>query len=276
MATAVLVVDASPLTVGRVRELLAGSGFQLHAAHDRAGAEALVRRENVVVVLAATHLPDSSGYELARILRTGRPDLVVFLLVGPGEPYDELRARAAGVEGRVDRPVTLDGLRRRLEGVLGPLAGAAEPIPASSLEEVEPMPAELVEAMPMEAMEPVDDPPSLAPEAVLPLPPAEAPPAAPAVADERVATFVPRDDRAWPRVSVDPEVVGPAMERAILEVLPVVVEKVLDQALHRSQAFRDLLEAAVDEAVRAQIDAVARRVIRERLAEIEAAGDDAG
>ena len=56
--------------------------------------------------------------------------------------------------------------------------------------------------------------------------------------------------------------------------LPEVVEAVLTRALERSPAFRDLVEGAVDEAVRAQLGSIARRVVRERLAEIEAGGDD--
>jgi hypothetical protein len=75
---------------------------------------------------------------------------------------------------------------------------------------------------------------------------------------------------------VDPDVVGPALERAILEVLPEVVEIVLNKAFASSPAFRDLVEVAVDEAVRAQIAPIARRVIRERLVEIEAGGDEQG
>jgi hypothetical protein len=96
----------------------------------------------------------------------------------------------------------------------------------------------------------------------------------PSVADERVASFLPREWRTYPPVRVDPEVVGPAVERAILEVLPEVVEAVLNKALLRSSALRDLVEVAVDEAVRAQIGPIARRVVRERLAELEAVGDE--
>jgi hypothetical protein len=95
------------------------------------------------------------------------------------------------------------------------------------------------------------------------------------VGDERLASFLPRDWKALPPVRVDPAVVMPAVERAILEVLPEVVEVVLRQALATSPAFRDLVEAAVDEAVRAQLGPIARSVVRERLAEIEAASEDA-
>ena len=78
----------------------------------------------------------------------------------------------------------------------------------------------------------------------------------------------------YPPVRVDPAVVQPAVERAILEVLPEVVEVVLRQALATSPGFRDLVEAAVDEAVRAQLAPIARSVVRERLAELEAASDE--
>jgi hypothetical protein len=66
------------------------------------------------------------------------------------------------------------------------------------------------------------------------------------------------------------------IERAILEMLPEVVEIVMAKAFTHSRSFRDLLEVAVDEAVREQLPGIARRVIRERLAEIEAAGEDPG
>ena len=85
-----------------------------------------------------------------------------------------------------------------------------------------------------------------------------------------------RDWRTHPPVSVDPAIVGPALERAILEMLPEVVEIVLEKALATSRPFRDLIEVAVEDAVRAEIAVIARRVIRERLAEIEAAGDEPG
>lgn len=277
MAPAVLVVDASPLSARRVGEALEGAGYQVCVAEDRPAAEAVIQRENVVIALIAVSLPAGAAYDLVRLVRTVHPESVAFLLAARQEAYDEERARAAGVEGRVERPFAVETIRRHFEAVLGPLGEAAEPIPISAMDEVEPAVDEpALDTMPIEAMEPVDDPPSLSPEALQVLPAAEPPPPMTAVGDERYAAFLPRDYRTYPLVAVDPSVVGPAMERAILEVLPVVVEAVLDKAFHHSRAFRDLVEAAVDEAVRAQVDAIARRVIRERLQEIEAAGEDAG
>lgn len=281
MAPAVLVVDASPVSARRVREALEGAGYTLVVAEDAGAAAVVIERENVVIALVAVNVTGGNPYALAREVRSRHPESVVFLLAGPDEAYNEAEAHAAGVEGRVERPFAVETIRRHFEAVLGPLGEAAAPIPISPMEEVESVPMDAVapipvDAVPIEAMELVDDPPSLAPEALQALPASEAPAPAPPVGDERYATFLPRDFRTYPLVAVDPAVVGPAVERAILEVLPVVVEAVLDKAFHNSRAFRDLVEAAVDEAVRAQVDAIARRVIRERLQEIEAAGDDTG
>jgi hypothetical protein len=68
---------------------------------------------------------------------------------------------------------------------------------------------------------------------------------------------------------VDPDVISPAVERAILEVLPEVVEAVLRTALGSSNAFRDLVAAAVDESVREALPEIATRAVRERLAQLE-------
>jgi hypothetical protein len=93
--------------------------------------------------------------------------------------------------------------------------------------------------------------------------------AAPPIADERRASFLPRDWRTLPPVQVDPEVVGPAMERAILAVLPEVVEIILNKAMTSSPAFREMVEVAVEAGLREELPGIARKVIRERMAEIE-------
>ena len=96
----------------------------------------------------------------------------------------------------------------------------------------------------------------------------------PPSANERIATFLPRDYDELPRVSVDPAVVVPAVEEAILQVLPEVVEAVLRRSLHSSEAFRDMLAIAVDEAVRAQLPGIARQVVGEHVDELRSRNQD--
>lgn len=278
----VLVVDASPLSARRVQEALRDTGFSVVVAANNVGAEAAIEAGGIAVALAALSFPGGNGYDLARLVKTRSPEAVVFLLCGGFEVFNGERADQVGVYGRINRPFAVDTLVRHLEAALGPLAqGAAEaPAPASEFDPVSPLGrpplARGVEA-PGEmndAIQPYDGPIAPAPG---PTATAEEPaPPRTSVGDERLATFLPRDWRSHPPVRVDPDVVGPALERAILEMLPEVVEVILNKALSRSAALRDLIEVAVDEAVRAQIGPIARRIIRERLAEIEAGGDDAG
>jgi CheY-like chemotaxis protein len=262
MARTVLVVDASPLGARRVEEALEGTGFRVVAVHAAPEADAAVEAGDIAVVLASVSFPRGNGYDLARLARARNPEAVVFLLCGGFEVYDAERAERTGVTGRINRPFTVESLRRHLEGALGPLqAEEAAPalVPAAASVALEPEP------LPMDALQPEPDrPPELRMDGRA------------AVGDERVATFLPRDWRAYPPVAVDPAVIAPAIERAILELLPEVVEAVLAKALQTSRPFRDLVEVAVEEAVRAQVGPIARRVIRERLAEIEAGGDDPG
>lgn len=257
-----LVVDASPLSARRVQEALRGTPFAVVVAATHAEAERAVEVGGIAVALAALSFPGGNGYDLARAVKARNPEAVVFLLCGGFEVFNGERADAAGVYGRINRPFTVDALVRHLEAALGPLVGgdAAPGAPTPAPVAYEPVPQRPREP----EIQAYDGPIAPAPE----------PAPRPAVGDERMASFLPREWRSHPPVRVDPEVVGPAIERAILEVLPEVVEVVLNKALLRSPALRDLVEVAVDEAVRAQIGPIARRVIRERLAEIEAVGED--
>jgi CheY-like chemotaxis protein len=260
----VLVVDASPLSARRVQEALQGTDLSVLVAASASEAESMLEAGGITVALAAVSFPGGNGYDLARQVKSRNPEAVVFLLCGGFEVFNGERADQAGVYGRINRPFTVDSLLRHLEAALGPLS------PAADLPSITPAPADF-EPVPQrgharneDAIQAYDGP------ITAPVEPAPRP----SVGDERLASFLPREWRSHPPVRVDPEVVGPAIERAILEVLPEVVEIVLNKALLRSPTLRDLVEVAVDEAVRAQIGPIARRVVRERLAEIEASGDE--
>lgn len=261
-------VDASPLSARRVQEALRGTGFAVVVAGGAPEAEAAVEAGGIAVALAALSFPGGNGYDLAKLVKSRNPEAVVFLLCGGFEVFNGERADQVGVYGRINRPFTVETLLRHLEAALGPLAAADAPAPEPArATDFDPLPPPPRPAeRPPEDVRPYDGP----------VAPVEPPAPRHAVADERLASFLPREWRSHPPVRVDPEVVGPAIERAILEVLPEVVEVVLNKALLRSPALRDLVEVAVDEAVRAQIGPIARRVVRERLAELEASGEDGG
>ncbi len=246
----VLVVDPVAQTAERVSQALAGTRLRVRVARDVPEAEQIAREDDVVALVAALNLPRGSAYELGRNLRVQHPAAAVLLVCGGFDVYNA--ERAADLDARrLTRPVTVEAVRRQLEAALGPFAAEEEVLDATAS---------------LEPLEPVEPAAPLTP---LPAPPPVAPFPTPATGDERVATFLPRDWRGAPPVQVDPEVVGPALERAILAVLPEVVEAVLNKAIVTSPAFRELVEVAVEDTLREELPAIARRVIRERLAEVE-------
>ncbi len=234
MPRTLLVVDPSPLSARRAEEAVRGTGLVVTAAASLTEAEAAIEAEEVCVALAALSFPRGNGYDLARMVRARHPEAAVFLLSGAFEVYNQERARASGVHGRIPRPFSSDVLRRHLEDALGTLAEPPAP------------------AAPLAAPNPPPPPPR---------------PHVP-ISDERLATFLPRDYRSAAPVVVDPQVVSPVLERAILEVLPEVVEGVLSHAVHHSPAFRELLSLAVEDAVRAELARVVDEAVRERLSQL--------
>jgi len=244
----VLVVDPSTETIRRVQEALAESDYMVVSAKDSHEARTIISSEKIDLMLSSTSLPRGNGYDLARHLHQEQETALIFLLAGGYEVYNVDRAERVGVIGRISKPFSVGGLRTKLESVLGNLDAAG---PHQDAE------------LPVLDVAPVD--------AAQPEP--ELSEYEPLISTERIATIIPRNYEEVPKVSVDASVVSPAIERAVLAIIPEVVEVVLAKSLHNSSAFRDLIAVSVDEAVRKQLPEIARSVVAERLAEIEAAND---
>lgn len=263
----VLVVDPNPTTLSRVQSALEGSPFSVLSARDAVEAEDRAAGQDISLILSSTGLPRGNGYDLARTLLVHHPAAKVFLMSGGFEVYNRARAEQAGVTGRISKPFSADGLRSRLESVLGAFASGSTTTAAETGDDVtavalapEEEPVVGLEIDLMEPLLPTDERASGAGSYGDP----------PLAQGERVASIIPRDFKQVPAGGASTEALEPAVEAAVLEVLPEVVEAVLRRTLQSSTAFRDLVEVAVDEAVRAHLPAIARRVIRERIAEIEA------
>jgi DNA-binding NarL/FixJ family response regulator len=266
----VLVVDPLAQTSQRVAQALVGTRLEIRTARDPTDAEVILDREVVSAVFTAVVLPGGNPYDLTRSVHARHPEAAVFLVSGGFDVVNHERAAEAGIAGRLSRPFTSEAVRRALEGALGPLTG--DPSAESSElgeETLDPASVEAlgeVESQLLQSTLPMAGPAvAAAPRLVT----APEPLAAPPIADERRASFLPRDWRTLPPVQVDPEVVGPAMERAILAILPEVVEILLNKAITTSPAFREMVEVAVEAALREELPGIARKVIRERMAEIE-------
>lgn len=91
--------------------LLGKLGYEVHTAADgAAGLDAALALRPDAAVLDVT-LPGLDGYEIARRVRAaGGPQPVLVALTGHASPDDEARARAAGFDAHLAKPVDVDQL----------------------------------------------------------------------------------------------------------------------------------------------------------------------
>jgi CheY-like chemotaxis protein len=248
--SSVMVVDANPATARRFRQALAGTELSLIAVASLAQAMEHAAEADLVAIFSAVSIPGGNGYELTRRVVSHRPSMAVFLLWGGFEAFDENRAMIAGARAGLRRPFSGQAVLALLEDLMG-----AVPVPSTQLEPVEPF----EEDLPVGSIEPLDVA-NAAPghSAELPAPP---------VGDERLATFVPADYEEIPPVRIDREEISVALERAVLAVLPEVLEALLAKVLVQQGRGRAVLEEAVAQAVGDQLPDVVERVLRERLDE---------
>jgi CheY-like chemotaxis protein len=113
----VLVVDDNADAADVLCLLLEALGHTTSAEHDAERAIVRAAQQSPQMVFLDIGLPDMDGYELARRLRS-MPETVgaVFVAVtGYGQPEDRERARQAGFDHHVVKPVKLAVVRELLD-----------------------------------------------------------------------------------------------------------------------------------------------------------------
>jgi len=126
----VLVVDDEPDTLDLLRRVLGDSQAQVAAAPSVEAALATLGTFNPHVLISDVSMPGRDGYELIRAIRstTGPQELPAAALTAYARPEDAARAREAGFQMHLSKPVEPDELVKvvaRLAGREPGLAGAA-------------------------------------------------------------------------------------------------------------------------------------------------------
>jgi CheY-like chemotaxis protein len=111
----ILLADDSPHAQRMGQRILAEEGHQVVCVSGgKAAAECVVEVDPDVVV-ADAHLPELSGIELCRVIKSARPYVRVILTVGQIEELDETAARSAGCDAILRKPfeasVVMDTVR---------------------------------------------------------------------------------------------------------------------------------------------------------------------
>jgi two-component system KDP operon response regulator KdpE len=123
----VLVVDDEPQILRALRTSLRGAGYEVDTAEtaETALAAAALRPPEAVVLDLV--LPDGSGTDVARELRTWSSAPII-VLSAVGEEREKVAALDAGADDYVTKPVGIDELLARLRAVLRRTAPSGEPV----------------------------------------------------------------------------------------------------------------------------------------------------
>jgi two-component system CheB/CheR fusion protein len=115
----VLVVDDNVDAATSLGMLLAAKGHTVQTVHDAGAALRAVGAFAPEIMLLDIELPDMSGYEIARRVRLmdGGAEIALIAVTGRGQPDDKDKARKAGFDEHLTKPVDLS--------LLATLIGAA-------------------------------------------------------------------------------------------------------------------------------------------------------
>ncbi len=124
----ILIIEDNPDTAESLRLLLTLTGHEAEVALTGPAGLQAARKYRPEVVVCDIGLPGGmDGYAVARALRTD-PDLAATYLIaatGYGQAEDQRRARAAGFDAHLTKPVEFDDLQRLLEAAPATRAGTA-------------------------------------------------------------------------------------------------------------------------------------------------------
>jgi two-component system, OmpR family, KDP operon response regulator KdpE len=123
----VLVVDDEPQILRALRTTLRGAGYEVDTAATAEAALAAAAAHPPEAVILDLVLPDGSGTDVCRELRTWS-EAPVIVLSAVGEEREKVAALDAGADDYVTKPFSVDELLARLRAVLRRSVPASEPV----------------------------------------------------------------------------------------------------------------------------------------------------
>jgi CheY-like chemotaxis protein len=113
----VLVVDDNPANADLVSFILAKTGYDVYVAVDAVEAMALVAERSPKLIMMDLQLPGMDGLELTRRLKAdpATRQIIIIALTAYAMKGDEERAREAGCDGYISKPIDT----RALPGIVG-------------------------------------------------------------------------------------------------------------------------------------------------------------
>src|SRR5215475_7446766 len=123
----VLVVDDEQQILRALRTSLRGAGYEVETAETAEGALAAAAMRPPEAVILDLVLPDGTGIDVTRELRSWSSAPII-VLSAVGDEREKVAALDAGADDYVTKPVGIDELLARLRAVLRRTAPSAEPV----------------------------------------------------------------------------------------------------------------------------------------------------
>ncbi len=107
MGEPVLIVDDNPINLKLARVTLAAEGYQVQTAVDADSVLVVLKNFRPKLILMDLQLPGVDGFELTRRLKSDptNSSIVIIAFTALAMKGDEERARAAGCDGYITKPV---------------------------------------------------------------------------------------------------------------------------------------------------------------------------
>lgn len=128
-ARRVLIIEDNDDAREALRMLLVMTGNEVEEAADGESGVEVATRRPPDIALVDIGLPRVDGYEVARRIRASTPTVRLVAITGYGRDEDKARAREAGFDAHLLKPVSLDRLRRVMAQLAGPDPSAATEVP---------------------------------------------------------------------------------------------------------------------------------------------------
>lgn len=133
----VLVVDDDPVVGKSFNRVLSNKGYKVITAENAAQALEMLREQECDLVFTDIKMPGMDGLELAEQVKARRPWTPVVIVTGFGTSDNEERARAAGVAGFLNKPLSPEMIEESVTHALRVVApSAAVQAQANAIEEI--------------------------------------------------------------------------------------------------------------------------------------------
>ena len=113
-----LIIDDDPLAIDFVKTALSGRPVQVAGATDAGSGLEAIRRLKPDLVLQDLVLPGASGMDLTRRIREEGPDCHLVIMTGHYSTESAVQAIHAGADDYLNKPVSLELLRQRVDRLL--------------------------------------------------------------------------------------------------------------------------------------------------------------